>query len=182
MTKIYFIRHGESEANAAGVIAGGSESPLTEKGIAQAHHEAAVLREKNVVIDTIISSPLSRAYDTAVIIAEEIGYSKDAIVIVDDLSEKVGGTFEGGPIGVLYAAPPDVAKAAGAESFDEFAARMRRANKVVLEKARGTTLVVAHAGVHRMAQCLAQGLSPSEMPNMEKVPNGVLMAYPLARQ
>ena len=36
MTTIYFVRHGESEGNAAHVFTGRSDSPLTERGRAQA--------------------------------------------------------------------------------------------------------------------------------------------------
>ena len=180
MTNIYFVRHGESEANAAGVIAGTSESPLTEKGIEQAKHAAMVVHDEGHRFDTIISSPLSRAYDTAVIIADVLGYPKEHIIVIDELREKSGGTFEGGPIDALYAASPEAAREAGAESFDDFAERMKRATAQVVDAAQGTTLVVAHAGVHRMTQCLARGFAPSEMPNMDKVPNGKILEYPLA--
>lgn len=176
---IYFVRHGESEANAAGVIAGASESPLTAKGIGQAKQAAEAVREAGRHFDMIITSPLSRAYDTAMIIAEVLGYPREAIIVIDELHEKGAGTFEGGPLDALYAASPEEARAAGAESYDDFAARVKRATAQVLNDAQGETLVVAHAGVHRMAQCLAQGHLPSAMPDMDRVPNGQILTYPL---
>ena len=60
----YFVRHGESEHNQRGLVAGGkTDSPLTEKGIAQ----ALDLKDKilAVGIEHLISSPMVRAKKTA---------------------------------------------------------------------------------------------------------------------
>ena len=60
----YFARHGESEHNARGICAGGkSDSPLSAKGIVQAH----CLKNKLFAlgIDYVISSPMIRAKMTA---------------------------------------------------------------------------------------------------------------------
>lgn len=71
-TKTFLLaRHGESEANKNGTVAGHEDSPLTEKGIEQANEFATILKSKN--ISKIISSDLSRSKDTAEIIARELG-------------------------------------------------------------------------------------------------------------
>ena len=60
----YFVRHGESEHNQRGLVAGGkTDSPLTEKGITQ----ALGLKDKilAVGIEHVISSPMIRAKKTA---------------------------------------------------------------------------------------------------------------------
>ncbi len=59
---IWFIRHGESVANAGGVSKVSSEVPLTEKGIQQAKSIAHVISEKPPLI---ITSPYERAQQTA---------------------------------------------------------------------------------------------------------------------
>lgn len=63
MTKIILIRHGESEANSLGVIAGWRDYRLTALGLAQAEETAAHLADEK--IDLICSSDLIRAYETA---------------------------------------------------------------------------------------------------------------------
>src|SRR5256885_9383277 len=63
VTTLYFVRHGESEANAAQVFAGQTDSPLTAKGREQAKVVARALRP--VPFDRIVASTLSRTKDTA---------------------------------------------------------------------------------------------------------------------
>ena len=72
---IYFVRHGESEANQRGIFAGQKEdSVLTEKGKEQARATAQEIENENLKIDKIVSSPLKRTKETAEIIAKEIGF------------------------------------------------------------------------------------------------------------
>lgn len=61
--KLWFIRHGETEANLAGVYSGASETPLTAKG----QQQARMLREllASVAFDRVITSELGRAQETA---------------------------------------------------------------------------------------------------------------------
>ncbi len=179
MTSLYFIRHGESQANADGVIAGSLDSPLTEKGVAQAHAVAKAILADNIQIDTIIASPLSRAHDTAKIVANTIEYSIRDIILVEELQEKAAGDFEGSAIDLLYAATDEEMRRARAESFDDFAERVKQANDKIREHAKGVSLVVGHAGIYRMAQVLYRGLPPSDMKIMKSVPNGQLKEYPL---
>ncbi len=70
MKNAYFIRHGESQAN-ADINYMGSDPPLTEKGRLQAREAAKILKDKH--IDVIVSSPSLRTFDTAKIIAKELG-------------------------------------------------------------------------------------------------------------
>ena len=67
--KLYFVRHGESEANTLHVISN-RESPfgLTALGKEQAH--ALVDRLKDIPITVIYSSPILRARETAEILAQ----------------------------------------------------------------------------------------------------------------
>ena len=177
-TAMYFIRHGESQANAEGVIAGWHDSPLTKKGIQQAYEEAATIRSQGLQFDMIITSTLSRAYDTAVIVAEEIGYSVESIVRLEDLREKYGGAYQGRSIESLHVASAEEVQGAGAESLDDFAVRVRRANQYIIENASGVILIVGHSGFYRMAAALAQGLTPKDMPRVARPDNGRLLEYP----
>lgn len=67
---IYFIRHGQSEANTDDVFQG-PDSPLTELGVEQARFVAE--RIKGVGAEIIITSPMPRADQTAEIIADTTG-------------------------------------------------------------------------------------------------------------
>ena len=64
MTRLYFARHGHSEANVAGVFANrGDGFPLTAQGFGQARMLAE--RLSGVPVDRIYTSPLLRAWQTA---------------------------------------------------------------------------------------------------------------------
>lgn len=70
--RLYFVRHGESEANTQHVISNyGSPFGLTELGRQQAHVLAE--RLKDMPITTMYSSPVLRAMDTADILYESLG-------------------------------------------------------------------------------------------------------------
>src|SRR2546427_11702585 len=81
-TAFYFVRHGESEGNAARIFTGQSDSPLTGRGRRQA---AAVADElAKVKFDRIVSSDLARSRDTAEVIAKRRGIP---VEVVKDLRE-----------------------------------------------------------------------------------------------
>ncbi len=65
---IYFVRHAESEHNAARLMAGRLETPLTQKGVAQAESTAKYLVEHAPTSSAIVHSPIGRAKHTARII------------------------------------------------------------------------------------------------------------------
>jgi broad specificity phosphatase PhoE len=72
---LILVRHGESTANAAGLLLGRTDAPLTEKGRAQA---ASVRRLLHAPVAQLRSSPLGRARDTAALLG------LDAPVEIDD--------------------------------------------------------------------------------------------------
>jgi len=65
----YLVRHGETLFNHLGRMQGSCDSPLTERGIAQAYETADQL--KDIWFDRIFSSPSERAWNTADIIAKD---------------------------------------------------------------------------------------------------------------
>ena len=67
--ELVLIRHGESTANATGVWQGQLEFPLSEEGRRQARLAGRALAGE--AFDGLYSSPLSRAYETAEIIARD---------------------------------------------------------------------------------------------------------------
>lgn len=67
MKKVYFVRHGESEGNAARVHQS-KDTPLSDIGHSQA--KMVALRFKNIQAERIIASPYTRARQTAQAIAD----------------------------------------------------------------------------------------------------------------
>lgn len=90
MTRLILVRHGESEANFKRICAGQSDYPLTELGRKQA--EAAGEALKDIKIDAVFSSDLSRAYDTGRAIAIHHGLSVTKDIRLREIHR---GIFEG---------------------------------------------------------------------------------------
>lgn len=87
---LVLVRHGEATANAAGLLLGRTDAPLTEAGRAQ----AAVLGPRLEGVSRLVSSPLRRALDTA----EALGLGLE--VVVDDRWVEVDyGAHEGQALG-----------------------------------------------------------------------------------
>ena len=90
VTILGLLRHGQTDWNIDLRLQGSTDIPLNDTGRAQALAAAQHLNPENW--DVIISSPLSRARDTAAIVAEVLGMP---VVIVPELIERSFGTAEG---------------------------------------------------------------------------------------
>ena len=136
--RFFFLRHGETATNAAGIVAGWTNVPLSDIGEAQARRAAETL--KGIGFAAIWTSRLERALRTADIVAERCGRP---IRVVDDLAERNWGAWEGTPSVTLdRAAPPP-----GGESRDEFERRVWRGLSSI--EPPHPVLVVAHSGTAR---------------------------------
>ena len=87
--RFLLVRHGQSEWNALGRMQGHADSPLTPEGRRQAQAAA----HKLTGFDWIVSSDLSRALDTAIIIAREL--SLQCLDPRSDLREIDVGPWQG---------------------------------------------------------------------------------------
>ena len=141
----YLLRHGESEANVAGVAAGGgSDSALTPRGQQQAETLATVIDRLAVRPSRIYASPMQRALNTAKIVNEKLGLP---ITIVDTLYEHHVGDWEGKPWGEIGPKLKAGEKPPGGESNEQYTARVRDALYPVLSETHETPpLIVAHGG------------------------------------
>jgi len=142
----YMIRHGQTEANAAQVMAGSLDSPLTAHGRAQAHKAKAVVEALPVKPVAVFHSPLSRARDTAFIINEAL---KAPMFEDPDLAEIHAGAWEGAP----YATYPSLFNgwnnAPDGEPANDFFERVKRGKSRSLERFNDPILIVCHGGVMR---------------------------------
>jgi broad specificity phosphatase PhoE len=90
MIRFFLVRHGETKSNKEGRFRGRIDVPLNENGIQQAKSLSQIL--ENESFNAIYSSPLSRALETAKIIAGDRGIP----IIVDERIHNISlGSWEG---------------------------------------------------------------------------------------
>lgn len=89
-TQFYLVRHGQTVWNSQGRVQGSQDSPLTERGIADA--EAAAKRLQKESFSAVYTSDLLRAHETARIIARA---SSVRLYLAPQLRETNNGIFEG---------------------------------------------------------------------------------------
>jgi phosphohistidine phosphatase len=77
------IRHAKSAWNDPSLT--DRDRPLNERGKRDAPFMGSLLRFRGMEPDCIVSSPARRALKTARLIAREVGYDKDAIVIAEEI-------------------------------------------------------------------------------------------------
>ncbi|WP_424812000.1 histidine phosphatase family protein [Roseococcus sp. YIM B11640] len=140
----WFLRHGETDWNAEGLSQGNTDIPLNHVGIMQARRAAKTLSV--VPIKTIVCSPLSRAKDTAEMVAEQL---KLGVIVDDELREVEFGEQEGKPMGDWYDDwIAGTYTPVGAETFSALRARAVSAiNRATALQA--PVLVVAHGALWR---------------------------------
>ena len=154
MKHLYFVRHGQSQANVDRIYAGQAETPLTALGRQQA--VAAGEAAKTLGIDKIVCSPLSRAYDTAVAIAQAIGYPLEAIEQNAVFMERSYGSLVGKPW--QFDKPIDDIE--GVESMDSIMARGRQGLALLQAMPEDVILLAAHGTYY---QALVAAIDPSQI-------------------
>jgi uncharacterized phosphatase len=145
MKHFYHVRHGLSEMNKLGKVSSSTDTKLTEEGRAQA--KKAGISAKDFGIDLVVSSPLSRAYDTATIIADEIGIDKNKVLTSDLLKERPYGDLEGTEYSLLKTL--NIEDYAGVESWDDLSARAKKAVEWIKSLEAESVLVVSHGSIGR---------------------------------
>lgn len=92
MVNIYLIRHGETDWNLAGRLQGSTDIPLNEQGKQSALKTGKYFQANDISISCIMTSPLTRAKQTAQIIADVL-----AIPVIEQqaLTERCFGEAEG---------------------------------------------------------------------------------------
>ena len=83
MKNLYLIRHAKSSWDHPGLK--DIDRPLLQKGIKRTSKISAFLNREKATADLIISSPATRAYDTAKLIASGLGYAIEKIKIEKDI-------------------------------------------------------------------------------------------------
>ncbi|MCU1405027.1 MAG: histidine phosphatase family protein [Glaciihabitans sp.] len=150
-----FIRHGQTKWNFEGRLQGSSDIPLNDTGRAQAAEAVGVLAGTDW--DAIVSSPLSRARETAQIIADglqiELGPS------YDNLIERHYGDGEGANAEEIAERWPDHLYP-GLESLDSVVARALSAlETIAAEYGDANVIIVCHGTLIRYTLAAMAGRS-----------------------
>lgn len=148
LAPFYFVRHGQTDWNIEHRVQGQIDIPLNTTGIAQAHDAAARLR--HIPIATIVCSTLSRARQTAEIIASVV---QAPVVELEELQEACFGSHQG-TIHDNFDYIIEWKKGStieGAETYVEFTQRVIAGINRALELP-GPVLIVSHGGVHYVVQ------------------------------
>lgn len=174
MTALILVRHGESEWNREGRVQGQFDSPLTEMGVVQAKSVSRYL--SGVLLKEpfrIYTSPLERASETASIIAEELQYPKEKIIIEQRLNDfnlgVIAGTYGWQKVAEMY---PDLARMRlqdplrfhppGGECGADFEARLRSFLDDLQDDGI-TKLLVSHGIVNKFIRGIRRNLKGEEI-------------------
>jgi uncharacterized phosphatase len=146
MTSLYLVRHGETDWNAQRRIQGSTDIPLNEMGRDQAETTGRLLARRDW--DGVYSSPLSRAFETASIIAQEVGLEEPQAIAA--LVERNYGEAEGLNWEQVESRFPGDTPVPGRETHAEVAERVLPALIELAASRPGESLiVVSHGGVIR---------------------------------
>jgi len=162
VTRVFLLRHGETEWNANGTLQGAADIPLNKCGWEQAERAAAALAPRLDPEVRIVSSPLARARETAEVLARMVGVD---VELDDRLLERCYGEWEGMVQTTIAERFPEESarwdrglepRIEGYEGHESLAARM---GECLLERAIGGDVVlVGHGSALRMGISVALGL------------------------
>jgi probable phosphoglycerate mutase len=169
---LFLVRHGQSEANAAGLVIGRTDSPLTELGQRQAAALGDALASRGTAACRILTSPLQRAERTAEAIAA--AYSRafgpgavpppetDARFVEFDYGELDETPISGFPRGFWDQWRSDPSwRPPGGETLGEVRVRVTAAcEELSAEAARRDVIVVTHLSPVRAGVVWALGAGP----------------------
>lgn len=147
MTTLLLVRHGETDWNADGRLQGQTDRPLSDFGRRQARQLADDLAGEE--LDAIYASDLSRARETAEIVAARLGLP---VVLDSDLREKDWGTWEG-----LTAVERDRVEFVGESTEQHLERTLKALRRIADRHPYDRVLVVTHGGSMRRIQTATLG-------------------------
>lgn len=178
MKTIYFVRHGETEANVANIIAGGEyESPLTENGKSQAKKAGKKLKQKN--IDAIVCSPMERTIDTATIIAKEIGINPKDIIIDKAFIEVHNQYYSGKSYETRLQHIKEGRLVDDIEKPDSVKARVQEGMDRMKKMPGQNIVLVSHGATGRMVRAVINNIPHHDFMDHEKFENAEIYEFDL---
>jgi probable phosphoglycerate mutase len=143
MKHLYFMRHGLSEMNKRGLFSGRIDTPLAKEGIVQCQEAGHAFRGTKV--DLMVSSPMMRAFESAKIVAGEIDYPEDRIILSELLMERDLGSLEGSN----YIKGLPLNRYDGVEHSDNLIERAKQALEFLNNLQADSILIVSHGAIGR---------------------------------
>ncbi|MGF1544509.1 MAG: histidine phosphatase family protein [Parvularculaceae bacterium] len=184
---VYFVRHGQTDWNAAKRFQGHSDIPLNDAGRAQAARNGLALRAHEPSPETMafFVSPLARTRETMEIVRSALNLPRQRYQVDDRLIELDLGVWNGRTPEEIAAEDPDGAAAreadkwgyrmASGESYAAAAPRIREfLTDLKAARRRRPVLVVGHGGSGRRLRGYLRGLSTEETPHLEAPQHVVL--------
>jgi probable phosphoglycerate mutase len=179
VTSIYLVRHGQTAWNREEIFRGRTDVPLDETGLKQAELAGEYLKE--VKIDAIYSSPLSRALETAEKIARFHNLKVQPLEGIIDMSF---GNWEGHAHQEIkkndsetyrrWREEPHLVRLPGGESLDDVRVRSMAALEEVIRKHPGKALIiVSHRVVNKVLICGILGLDNSHFWQISQDPTAI---------
>lgn len=164
-TVVGLLRHGQTNWNIDFRLQGVTDIPLNETGIEQARVAGEVIAksaEQGHVWDLILSSPLSRARDTAVMVGEAAGIP--GVSIEELLLERSFGEAEGLSHEEWKARYSDTNHVPGGETLEQLEARAWILLQRLLDHHEGKrVLTVSHGALIRtLLRLVSEGEFPRE--------------------
>lgn len=151
MTRLYLVRHGETEWNKASKVQGSKDIELSDVGLRQAEQLAKRLAEED--INVVYSSSLKRAFKTAEIAT---GHIKCGIVKSEKCHEIRLGPWEGMTINEIkekysdhfrkYREDPANFNLPGAETFLDLTERTYNAISEIVNMHKGKNILLVSHG------------------------------------
>lgn len=172
-TSLLLLRHGQTPLSVDKRFSGLGDPSLTPDGLAQAEAAALRLSRQPYEVGAIVTSPLTRARQTAQAVAARTGL---AVLVDEDLRETDFGEWEGHTFAEIqqrwprelaaWLADPDVAPPGG-ESFAATARRVEQARERIVKANEGrSVVVVSHVTPIKMLVRLALGAPPEALYRM----------------
>lgn len=159
MLKIYLTRHGQDLDNEQGILNGHRDQPLSAIGRNQAKQLASFVRQSGIAFKAVYSSPLQRAYQTALSVTTELEMPEPKVEPL--LIERDFGVLSGQKVvDIPKLCFPNILetekityflKASGAESFPDLIIRAKELIKKIKDKHQdGNILLVGHGDFGKM--------------------------------
>jgi len=151
--KLYIARHGETDANAQGIVQGWLDTELNEKGRTQAKEAASTFEGS---IDAIYSSDLKRAAQTAQEFRtrhQDIPYFEDARLRERNFGDATG-TYREEHDWEQFWSVEDRATIPNAEIVNDFTKRVAEFLDELKTKPYQSVLIVTHGGVLNRIQII----------------------------
>lgn len=173
---LYFMRHGETWWNRENRICGSTDIGLTPEGLKQAEQRAEEILRENTGIDLILSSPLSRAMDTAAPTAALFGLP---VIAEKRLREQNFGIYEGTARDSRefhLAKMNFLCRYGTGESMFQVSHRVYSLLDEITSSRNHTVLLVAHNGIARHVESYFHEMTNEEFASFS-IPNCSLRRY-----